>query len=134
VPSGWLVEGNNEIILFETGGANATLTIELKDAHTYVNEPQPPQENCPAGFLPYEQGLWSNPIPCGVYPTPPSCTERDTVNNTMPLCAQKCLKTAGCLAFEISDPLESPQCWIFLDELKEPFVNSTRCLTCVLKQ
>ena len=42
-PSGWLVEGQNDVVAFETNGlpagvVNGTLTVELKAAHTITGQ------------------------------------------------------------------------------------------------
>jgi len=90
-----------------------------------------PAPICPTGFTTHVRGLWSNPKPCGYYPTPPNCTTVDKANNTAPLCAQKCKATTGCLAFEL---FASEACYIFLNKLGEPFVPNDQCLTCVLNR
>lgn len=85
-------------------------------------------DECPLGWTFNAMGLWSNPLPCGAYPTPPSCTDKDAENNTAVLCGRKCSNTAGCLAFELFD---ESLCSIFVGELKQPFVPNTGSLTCV---
>lgn len=74
----------------------------------------------PTGFAAHESGYWSNLTPA----------TGDLVNNTVALCATKCTKTAACRAFELYD---SPSaCYIFLDQLVQPFVANADCLTCVV--
>lgn len=90
--------------------------------------PPPTPQRCPMGFTAHADGLWSNPLPCGVYPTPPSCTARDTANGTMALCGAKCKATVGCLAFEVS----TPDCWIFVGTLAPPFTPYSACKACVM--
>jgi beta-galactosidase len=129
-PAGFLLEGENEVVLFETGSPDANLTVTFEAAHTVWPPPRPPQA-CPAGFTPHARGLWSNPEPCGHYPARPNCTTKDDVNNTAPLCAQKCKSTVGCKAFEL---FASQSCFIFVDKLEEPFVANEQCLTCVMNK
>ena len=126
-PAGFLNEGNNEVVLFETGDAPADFTVEFKAAHTVMPVPSPPQV-CPSGFSPHAPGLWSNPEPCGHYPAPANCTTQDLQNNTVPLCAHKCTSTAKCVGFEL---FGHTSCWIFVGELQLPFISNDEAFTCV---
>ena len=126
-PAAWLNEGVNEVILFETGGAPASLTVEFRSTHIKVGAAASHDwEPCPRGFQTHQRGYWGNPMP-------PS---GDTVNITVALCSAKCTKTAGCLAFELYE-LNGvmQQCYIFIDELKLPFVSDVNAgVTCRVEQ
>ena len=123
------------MILFETGGAPANRTVELKSTQTYIGQPRPPPPpgppaTCPAGYTAHAAGLWSNPSPCG-YPSKPGCKE-DAVNVTLALCARKCNLTEGCLAFEVyQGAAAARRCFTFIDELKLPFIPVASCSNCV---
>jgi len=137
-PAGFLVEGENEVVLFETSSqAFANLTVELKAAHIIVGPgpgpPPGPPPACPAGFDAHAPGLWSNPLPCGHYPAPANCTASDTANGTATLCGKKCKATKGCLAFEVFGPgAKGATCHTFVGRLAPPFTPNPGCLTCVL--
>ena len=137
VPAGFLHEGQNEVILLETGGAPSNFTVQFNAAHTVVG-PQPgpppppaPPLACPPGFISHASGLWSNPQPCGHYPSY-NCTAdmMDHVNVTSELCGRKCDLTKGCLAFEIFE-VAPKSCYIFVGELQAPFYPVAQCFTCV---
>ena len=122
-PAGWLHAGENEVILFETGGANPSLTVTFTSTHLTVGGvPAHDWQPCPAGYQTHQRGYWDNP-------TPPAASGGDKVNHTVALCSAKCTTTAGCLAFEI---YEQTSCYIFVDELKEPaFVSDNKAgVTC----
>ena len=87
-----------------------------------MTPPPPPVGDCPSGWEQHVAGVWSNPTPCGVYPVPDSCVERDNENNTAELCVHKCASTPGCQAFEVFPSTSSNQCWLFVGEVKQPFV------------
>lgn len=93
--------------------------------------PPPPAPSCPEGYSAHAHGLWSNPEPCGHYPDV-NCTtaDKDTVNVTVSKCAKKCELTAGCLAFEIWQ-VAPKACFVFIGELKQPFIPAADCFTCV---
>ena len=80
-----------------------------------------------ADWCPQFNGMSGLRLYQGVYPTPPSCTTRDTANGTMSLCGAKCNTTPGCLAFEVA----TPDCWIFVGTLAPPFTPNTACKACV---
>ena len=136
-PAGWLVEGLNEVILFETGVPKANLTVEFKAAHTTVGPqpppptPPPPPQVCPAGWVAHPAGFWQNPWPCGLSGTP-GC-HVDYANVSMDACAHKCVLTKGCLGFEVYQVLPKA-CYLFVDELKLPFIPNPDCATCVRNQ
>jgi hypothetical protein len=86
--------------------------------------PTPAPRACPSDFVAVTPaGFWHNTDPCpgNVFS---NCTE-DSANGTAALCAAKCRKTDGCLAFEM--PATPPACYIFLGELgAEPAVRAVR--------
>ena len=82
----------------------------------------PPPPACPAGWLPHAPGFWANPNP--------SDEKGDRVNATLAACATKCELTKGCLAFEVYQ-LAPKACYIFVEQLKQPFTSSPACFACV---
>lgn len=98
--------------------------VRLLRMHTHAKPPPSSPLSCPAGWLPHAPGLWANPSPSG--------NTRDTANATGPLCARKCNETQGCLAFEVYE-LPPRACYIFINELKEPFTANPDCFACVSK-
>ena len=48
----------------------------------------------------------------------------------MAACAKKCGLTKGCLAFEVYQ-LAPKACYIFVEQLKQPFTSSPACFACV---
>jgi hypothetical protein len=95
--------------------------------------PPPPGPPCPADFVTHAPGFWHNTDPCpnGNFR---HCTE-DSANGTMLLCAAKCRRTAGCVAFEVNLPSKPnpPACYIFLHNLSLPFTPVKNCFACVYK-
>jgi hypothetical protein len=84
-----------------------------------------PREPCPSDFKPHvPNGFWHNLSPPG--------TTGDKANATVPLCAKKCAVLDNCRAFEVYDAPE-PACYVFLNELAEPFTMQEECITCVKK-
>ena len=128
-PAGFLTEGQNEVILLETGGAPANLTVEFKAAHTTIGPQPPPPLRCPPGFTSHAPGFWANPWPCGLSGQP-HCTQ-DNSNVTAAACGRKCELTPGCLAFEVYQAQPAKACYIFIDVLKPPFAADPDCFTCV---
>jgi hypothetical protein len=97
--------------------------------------PPPPPPQCPEGFVSHEAGFWANTDPCP-QSAGPGCTTRDHDNATVVACGAKCLKTAGCVAFEvfmIDIPPADRACYIFLRELQPPFVPDVNSFACVVK-
>ena len=88
----------------------------------------PPPQVCPAGWVAHPAGLWQNPWPCGLSGTP-GC-HVDHANVTMDACAHKCALTKGCLGFEVYQVLPKA-CYLFVDELKLPFIPNPDCATCL---
>jgi hypothetical protein len=85
---------------------------------------------CPPDFDAHASGYWHNTDPCpnNVWS---NCTA-DSANGTVVLCAAKCRKTDGCVAFEMPTS-GTPACYMFLGELSPPFVPYAQALTCQRK-
>ena len=90
--------------------------------------PPPSPQVCPSGWVAHQAGLWQNPWPCGLSGTP-GC-HQDNTNVTMDACAHKCSVTKGCLGFEVYQVLPKA-CYLFVNELKLPFIPDPDCATCL---
>ena len=134
-PAGFLKVGTNELILFETDGAPSNRTVEFTAMQTVVGPkpapaPAPPPPGppppCPTGYDSHAPGLWSN-CKLGVSST---CIDDKAIVTTA-ACAEKCNATKSCLAFEVYQVSGQKTCYLFIHELKLPFIPDKDCLACV---
>eukprot|EP00040_Diaphanoeca_grandis_P006562 m.37895 g.37895 ORF g.37895 m.37895 type:complete len:221 (-) comp17778_c0_seq1:100-762(-) len=96
--------------------------------------PSPPTKlMCPDGWTKHEPGgFWFNTDPCPRNKWT-NCTA-DAENGTATLCANKCVSTPGCVAFDVCADPGPCDCYIFVGGLVEPFTPYEKDLTCVKTQ
>ena len=109
-------------------GAGATASNGTGACSSSISPPTPsgPPPPCPAGYDSHAPGLWSN---CKLGNSSTCINDKAIV--TTAACAEKCNATKGCLAFEVYQVSGQKTCYMFIHELKLPFIPDKDCFACV---